>query len=42
MIPKARMLLDMQNIINMPTAIQNRINPISRFMITSRNLTDII
>lgn len=31
MMPKIMMLLERQNMINIPTAIQNRIKPISRF-----------
>ncbi len=34
--PKMRMLLERQNIINIPTAIQNKINPTSRFKVASR------
>ena len=34
--PKMRMLLERQNMINIPTAIQNKINPTSRFKVASR------
>ena len=42
MMPNIRMLLERQNIINIPTAIQNRINPISRFKVASRRCVVII